>query len=346
MKAIAVHQSLPSSHPECFVEVSLELPPLGARDLLVQVKAVSVNPVDYKVRGSIRERLDRPRVLGWDAAGIVTQVGAEVALFRVGDEVYYAGSIVRPGCDSEYQAVDERIVGRKPTGLSFAEAAVLPLTTITAWEALFERLAVLPNTHQTILIVGGAGGVGSIAIQLAKKVAGLQTIATASREASSQWCLKMGADRCINHQKSFRPELEKLGVAEVDYILCLNDTDGHWQNMADVIKPQGKICSIVGSDHPLDMNLLKPKSVTFIWEFMFTKSSYQTADMQSQHQLLNRVAELIEQGSLQTTLNEHLGGLDAANLAKAHARLESGTTIGKLALSGIEPSLGCHSIAS
>lgn len=340
MKAIGVNQFLPTTHPECFIAFDTDIPPLAIRDLLVQVKAVSVNPVDHKVRTSLEDRLDTPRVLGWDAAGIVIQTGAEVSLFQPGDHVYYAGSITRPGCNSQYHVVDERIVGHKPLQLTFEAAAALPLTTITAWEALFERLRIssdpLENVNRTILLIGGAGGVGSIAIQLAKKVAGLRVIATASREASKAWCLKMGADDCINHTKNFRMQLEKLNIAEVDYIFCLTPIEAYWESIADVIKAQGKICGITTIPTPIDLNLIKNKSATFVWEFMFTKSMYTTEDIQSQHDLLNQVSNLMDQGILQSTLTEHFGSLNTLHLAQAHARLESGQMIGKLVLSEIE----------
>jgi NADPH:quinone reductase len=340
MKAIAVYQHRPTDHPDCFAEVETPKPETGAKDLLVKVKAVSVNPVDYKVRSSIKEKQETPRILGWDAVGIVEQVGDQVSFFKPDDEVYYAGSITRPGSNSEYQLVDERIVGRKPTHLSLLESAALPLTAITAWEALFERLGIEPQAtsqNHTVLIVGGAGGVGSIAIQLAKQVAGLQVIATASRPKSIEWCKKMGADFTIDYRTPFKTGLETIGIKEVEYILCCNDIDQHWLNMAEVIKPQGKMCTIVGSNNPLDTNLIKNKSVTFAWEFMFTKSMYETEDMQSQRDLLNTVADLADRGILKTTMTDCLGSLNSANLAKAHALLESGTVIGKIVLSEIEP---------
>ena len=337
MKAIAVTQHLATDNPNCFTEVELDKPQAKGKDLLVRVKAVGVNPVDYKVRASVKE-IDTPKILGWDAAGIVYEVGEDTSLFEVGDEVYYAGSIIRPGSNSEYQLVDERIVGKKPSNLSFEEAAALPLTTITACEALFERLGIEPNKTEknnphTLLIINGAGGVGSIAIQLAK-VAGLQVIATASRGETERWCRQLGADYCINHHDEFLPALNKIGFDAVDYILCFNNTDRHWQNMADTIKPQGKICSIVGNKSPLDLNLLKSKSVTFAWEFMFTKSQYNTPDMASQGELLNRVCGLVEQGIIKTTFKENLGVLNPEHLAIAHRKLESGKTIGKLVLTG------------
>ncbi len=340
MKAIGIYQYLPASDPDCFAEIDLEKPQPSHRDLLIKVKAVSVNPVDYKIRQSVKEKRVTPSILGWDAAGIVEQVGDRVSLFKPGDEVYYAGSITRPGSNSEYQLVDERIVGKKPATLSFSEAAALPLTTITAWESLFERLGIEPqqtpkNQASKVLIIGGAGGVGSIAIQLAAQVAGLQVIATASRKESIDWCFKMGSNYCIDYHEPFASSLENIAVKEVDYILCFNDTERHFKDMADVIKPQGKICSIVEAKNPLDMNLIKSKSVTFAWEFMFTKSMYETDDIQSQHELLNQVADLVDRGILKTTMTQNLGSLNAINLAKAHALLESGKTIGKLVLSEI-----------
>ncbi|WP_341529536.1 zinc-binding alcohol dehydrogenase family protein [Nostoc sp. UHCC 0302] len=340
MKAIATYEYRETSNPDCFTEIDIEIPQPSGRDLLVRVKAISVNPVDYKVRSSIKEKQTTPRILGWDAAGIVEAVGNEVTLFKPGDQVYYAGSITRPGSNSEYQLVDERIVGKKPINLTFEAAAALPLTTITAWEALFERLGIEPqktskNQASKVLIIGGAGGVGSIAIQLAKQVAGLVIIATASRPETIDWCKKMGADYTINHHQPFKTELETIGIKEVDYILCFNDTEQHLQNMADVIKPQGKICSIVETKQPLNMNVLQWKSVTFVWEFMYTKPVYETEDIQSQHDLLNQVGELVTQGIIQTTMTKNLGSLNTVNLAKAHTELESGRTIGKLVLSGI-----------
>jgi zinc-binding alcohol dehydrogenase family protein len=341
MKAIGVYEYRSAQDPGCFAEVELDKPEPGVRDLLVKVKAISVNPVDYKVRSSIQSPLSAPRILGWDAAGVVEQVGATVSLFQPGDEVYYAGSIKRPGSNAQYQLVDERIVGRKPANLSFAAAAALPLTTITAWEALFEQLGVEPtklspySQPRTVLIINGAGGVGSIAIQLAKQLTGLRVIATASRPESIAWCQRMGADVCIDHHQPLDAQRAGLGIPLVDYVLCFNNTDHYWQPMAEVIKPQGRICSIVENRQPLELGLLKNKSASFSWEFMFTKSMYETENMSSQHQILNRAAELLEQGTLQSTLTEQLDALSPQTLAEAHGQLEAGGMIGKLVLGEI-----------
>jgi zinc-binding alcohol dehydrogenase family protein len=276
-------------------------------------------------------------------AGVVESIGREVSLFKVGDEVYYAGDITRPGCNSQYHLVDERIVGRKPTSLSFEQAAAMPLTTITAWEALFDRMGVEKGApaekgQQSVLVIGGAGGVGSIAIQLAKKVAGCKVIATASRDDSAEWCRKLGADEIINHHKPFAEEFKRIGSDEVDYILCFNSTEKHIQNMADVIKPQGKICTIVETKdgQPVNISLFQGKSVGFMWELMFTRSMFKTPDMQAQHDLLNETARLIDDGIIKTTMAESYGTLTAENLRKAHGKIESGSMIGKLVLAGIE----------
>ncbi len=340
MKALGVYQSRPTPDPDCFSEFEVEIPEPQGRELRVRVKAVAVNPIDYKVRSSLRALQEIPRILGWDAAGIVEAVGPSTLLFQVGDAVFYAGSVTRPGCNAELQLVDERIVGRKPESLSFEQAAALPLTSITAWEALFERLRIEPNKtpeqrNRWLLIINGAGGVGSIAIQLAKQVAGLQVIATASRPETIAWCKRLGADECINHHEPLAEQLRKLQLPWVDYIFCCGSTDQHWQNLADCIKPQGQICSIVGNKDPLNLDLLKNKSATFAWEFMFTKAMYETEDMESQHDLLNQIADLADRGTIRTTLTEHLGPLNPTNLARAHAKLEAGDTIGKLVLSGL-----------
>jgi zinc-binding alcohol dehydrogenase family protein len=336
VRAIAADQYRPTTAADCFRELELPTPEPGPQDLRVRVKAVSVNPVDCKVRASLQPA--GPRILGWDAAGIVEQVGAQVSLFRPGDEVYYAGSLERPGSNSQQQLVDQRIVGRKPANLSFEQAAALPLTALTAWEALFERLAIAKvrspaAAAPTLLIINGAGGVGSIAIQLAKQVAGLRVIATASRPETTTWVQQMGADHCINHHQPLATALTQLGFESVDYIFCCSDSDRHWPAITEVIRPQGKICLIVENKQPLAMQQLKTKSASLVWEFMFTRSRYQTPDLQVQHELLNQVADLVDQGVLKTTLTQTLGALSAERLAQAHGLLETGRTIGKLVLS-------------
>lgn len=329
MKAIAVINAT-------LQDIDLPVPQAAGRDLLVKIVAISVNPVDHKV-GDSPAADDAPRVLGWDAAGVVTAVGPEVTLFKVGDQVVYAGSVVRPGANSEFHLVDERIVGRKPSTLSFEQAAALPLTSITAWEALFERLGVARNgadQGKSILIVGGAGGVGSIAIQLAKKLGKLTVVATASRAESAAWCKDLGADHVIDHNGDMPAQLKALGLEGVDFILCLNEFDKHFAAMTDAIAPQGKICSILGNEVPVKLDALFAKSATLVFELMFTRSMFQTADMIEQHHLLSKVAGLIDEGVLKTTLGESFGVINAANIGKAHAALKGRRTIGKIVLSG------------
>lgn len=335
MKAIGLYRYLPIDDPESLVDLEIDKPMPAGHDLLVNVKAISVNPVDVKVRAPKAQTEDPARILGWDAAGIVEAVGTECTLFKPGDQVYYAGDLTRPGSNSEYQLVDERIVGRKPATLDFAAAAALPLTTLTAWEGLFDRLGISKqpehNQGKSIVIIGAAGGVGSIATQLAKWV-GLTVIGTASRAETTQWAREHGADYIISHRQPFAPQLKQLGFETVDYIFCFNSTAKHWNDMAQVIVPQGKICSIVELADQVDLGALTHKSATFVWEFMFTRSMYQTADMVEQHQLLNAVADLVDAGKIQTTLNRRISPITAANLREAHALLEKGNMIGKVVL--------------
>ncbi|GAA3348346.1 zinc-binding alcohol dehydrogenase family protein [Deinococcus persicinus] len=339
MKAVGLHQYLPVDQPESLLDLQIAKPSVKDRDLLIKVKAVSVNPVDYKVRTPKEKFEDTPKILGWDVAGIVVESGPLCTLFKPGDEVYYAGDITCQGCNSEFHLVDERIVGHKPKSLNFAESAALPLTSITAYEAIFDRMKVSSlsneNKNKTILIIGAAGGVGSIAIQLAKW-AGLTVIGTASRQESRVWATDLGADYIINHYEEFIPQLKIIGFEAVDYILCLNSTQEYWANMAEAIAPQGTICSIVETDEPINLTLLKNKSVTFVWEFMFTRSMYQTEDMNEQHKLLNRIAILVDSNILKTTISEILYPINADNLRKAHAILENGKTIGKIVLEGFK----------
>lgn len=332
MKAIGFHQHLPITEANSLIDLEIERPVAQGHDLLVEIKAVSVNPVDTKVRAHGADETE-PKVIGYDAAGIVVEVGDHASLFSVGDEVYYAGAINRPGSNSDFQLVDERIVAKKPQRLTFSEAAALPLTTLTAYEALTDRLQLTfdakSNLDKTMLIIGAAGGVGSIATQLANK-AGLTVIGTASRPETIEWAKTHGAHHTINHHEDFRAQLEQLGYHYVDYIFCLNATDQHFDAMVDVIAPQGKICSIVETDQNLNLSALQQKSATFVWEFMFTRSLFQTADMIRQHEILTQVATWLEEETLETTVTQTLIGLNADNLKEAHRLVESGKTIGKV----------------
>ena len=333
MKAVALKTYLPVDNPQSLLDVELEKPAPQGRDLLIAVSAISVNPVDTKVRAPKDKHEDQPRVLGWDAVGVVEAIGPAVSLFKPGDRVYYAGDITRPGSNSEYQLVNERIVGRAPASLSNAEAAALPLTAITAWEGLFDRLRI--NRHEdaakTLLIIGGAGGVGSIAIQLAKQLTKVTVIATASRPETREWCLSLGADYVVDHRELIN-SMHAAGHEQVDYIFCLNNTDQHWLSLCDLVKPQGIICSIVETKQPVELNGLKNKSASFVWELMFTRSMFQTDDMIEQHHLLNELSGLIDAGKIKTTVTNVLSPINAENLRKAHAQLESGRTIGKVVL--------------
>lgn len=335
MKAVGLTRYLPIENPESLVDVVMEKPRATGRDILVKVIAISVNPVDTKVRAP-KDRVEEvPKILGWDVAGIVEEAGPDCSLFRPGDEVFYAGSIARQGGNSEYHLVDERIVGRKPTSLNFAEAAALPLTSITAWEALFTRMSISQdsgaNQEKSLLIIGAAGGVGSIAIQLAKQ-AGLIVIGTASRPETVDWVKSMGADYTINHHDPLLPQLEAIGFSSVPYIFCLNALEKHWAGISEAVSPQGVVCAIDDPTSPLNLKLLKQKSATFVWEFMFTRSLYETDDMIEQHLLLNLIADAVDQQKLKTTLAEVLGPISAEHLRQAHKLLESNRTIGKVVL--------------
>ena len=337
MKAVAITRKLPLDDPNCFVTIDLPDPVPGARDLLVRVKAIGINPVDYKARRSRTEEETAPKVLGFDAAGVVEAVGDRVTLFRPGDEVFYAGDITRAGSNAEFQLVDERIVAKKPESIDFAEAAALPLTSITAWECLFDRLGLTPGDldegkGKTLLILSGAGGVGSIAIQLAAVLTGFTIIATASRPETVAWCHKMGAHHVIDHSGDWPAELEKIGFKTVDYIACFADTTGHWKAMAQAIVPQGKITAIVESPEIPDIGLLKSKCVAFIWEFMFTRSMFQTPDMIEQHELLKEVATLVDAERIRTTMTSNGGVMSPETLAAAHREQEAGRMIGKQVL--------------
>jgi len=336
MKAVGYKKSLPIDSPEALLDFEAAKPEPKGRDIRVAVKAISANPVDYKVRKRASPPEGEFKILGFDAAGVVDAVGAGVTLFKPGDEVFYAGSILRQGTNSEFHLVDERIVGAKPKTLSFAQAAALPLTSITAWELLFDRLGAVPGKSvdpRTLLITGGAGGVGSILIQLARRLTGLTVVATATRPESRKWCLDLGAHAVIDHALPMKEQIETLKLPPVALVASLTYTDQHYKAIADVMAPQGKFALI---DDPPEFNVaaFKGKSVSIHWESMFTRSSFQTADMIGQHNLLNDVADLIDKGVLKTTLDQSFGTINAANLKRAHALLESGKSRGKIVLEG------------
>ena len=334
MKAVGFQENLPIENTDSLQDIEMEIPVAQGRDILVEVKAISVNPVDYKIRHRRSPAEGEWSVIGWDAAGIVKEVGPDVTLFQVGDEVWYAGDLTRPGSNAEFQLVDERIVGRKPIALSFSEAAALPLTSLTAWELLFDRMQVDKNAEdKVILVIGAAGGVGSILVQLVKKLTKLKLVATASREETTQWLQALGADHIINHHLPLSDELTKTGLKGADYVISLNATDQHFDEIVKLINPQGKFGLI---DDPKHMNImsLKTKSVSTHIELMFTRSMFETSDMIEQHHILNHVTDLIDNGTLTTTVGDHFGIINAENLRKAHALLESGKARGKIVLEG------------
>lgn len=329
IKAIAVDPK----HPATFIEITPEQPTPGKDDLLVAVKAVSINPVDTKVHAGLQKNgLQHPRILGWDAAGIVQEVGSNVSGFKVGDEVWYAGDITRPGSNSTHQLVDARIAAHKPKSLDWAQAAAMPLTALTAWEALFEHLKIQEaGAEKTLLIIGGAGGVGSLAIPFAAQLSQVTVIATASRPASADWCRERGAKLVVDYH-DLKGNLAKEGIKQVDYILCLNDTDGHWAAISDLIAPLGHVCTIVENAQPLDQDILKQKSAALHWEFMFTRSMYTTPDIARQGEILQQVADMVDNGKLGTTLSETLHGLTVENLLAAHKKVLEGHMQGKLVI--------------
>ncbi len=343
MKAVGYFKSLPIAAPDSLIDLSLEAPKPAGRDLLVAVKAVSVNPVDTKVRMRAQAGEGEPaKVLGYDAAGVVEATGPDASLFKPGDEVFYAGSIVRPGTNAELHLVDERIVGIKPKSLSFAQAAALPLTGITAWEMLFERFGLTPGPgnvsakseeSRALLVMGGAGGVGSIMIQLARRLTALTVIATASRPETRAWCLTLGAHHVIDHSKPMAEQLKSIGHPNVALVASINGTDQHLPAIIDIIAPQGKV-ALIEVPKTVDAVPIMRKAVSLHWESMFTRSMFMTPDMIAQHRLLNEISAMVDDGRLITTAAMELSPINAANLKKAHAQIESGTTIGKVVVAG------------
>lgn len=350
MKAVGYSHPQPIEQKDALVDIEIPTPQAIGRDLLVKVKAVSVNPVDTKVRTSASPEPGQHKILGWDAVGEVVATGDHVELFNVGDQVWYAGDITRAGSNAEYQLVDERIVGIKPKSLSNVEAAAMPLTAITAWELLFDRLGFTPlmpnNLSQSaetsepaspktrILIIGAAGGVGSILTQLAAKLTNATVIGTASRQQSQTWVSELGADHVINHHQPLMPQLNAIGIDDVTHVISLTHTDQHFDQLVEVLAPQGKLALIDDPRTSIDIMKLKLKSLSLHWELMFTRSMFNTWDMQKQHELLTVIAELIDNGLIKTTLGENYGTINASNLKRAHAHIESNQAVGKVVLEG------------
>ena len=332
MKAIGCHLA-----EESPIQFEQSIPIAKGHDVLVEIRAVSVNPIDTKIKAGITDRLNTPRILGWDAMGTVIAAGDKTTLLNVSDKIFYAGDISRPGSYAQYQLVDERLAAKAPVNIKPEQSAAMPLTSITAWEALFSRLKIIPGRDdgKTILIIGGGGGVGSIAIQLAKVVANLHVIATASRPETEQWCAKLGADEIINHHLDLIEQYRMLTIEKPDYILCLADTDQYFSAMAEIIAPEGMICSLVNSKEKYDMNVLKNKSAGFVWEFMFTKPMFKTKNMVSHHNILTQIASMIDEGKIISTLQQTIGPITPGNIITAHQKLLTGKTIGKIALTAL-----------
>ncbi|MDG2353312.1 MAG: zinc-binding alcohol dehydrogenase family protein [Gammaproteobacteria bacterium] len=315
-----------------FVEFEKEIDSPLAYDLLIEIRAISINPIDTKIKQTVTNTQTLPTILGFDACGIVRSVGDKVSLFKVGDEVFYAGDMTRDGSNATHQLVDERIVGRKPTSLDYDQAAALPLTSITAWESLFDRLKITPaDKDKTLLLIGAAGGVGSMAIQFAKQVIGINVIATASRAESKDWCKKMGANVVIDHHNLVK-QFKDNTITAPDFILCMGDPDEYFETMAELIAPQGSICLLANASKDYNINLLKAKSITLVWEMMFTRSMFTTDDLIKQHELLNKMADLVDSGKVKTTLTQKLTPINLANIVKAHTMIETGAMIGKLVI--------------
>jgi len=336
MRAVGYQNPLPIEDSAALIDIELPKPAPKARDLLVEVRAVSVNPVDTKVRAGAKPEAGGWKVLGWDAAGTVAAVGPDVTLFRPGDAVFYAGALSRPGTNAEFHLVDERIVGNKPASLGWSEAAALPLTAITAWEALFDRLDIrrpVPGAGRSVLIIGGAGGVGSIAVQLARQLTDLTVIATAARPETQTWVRELGAHHVIDHAKPLAAQVAELGLGVPGIVFSTTHTDAHLSEIAKLIAPQGRF-ALIDDPAKLDVMLFKRKSVSVHWELMFTRSIFETADMDEQGKLLNEVARLVDAGTLRTTLAGSFGQINAANLKRAHALIESGRAKGKITLEG------------
>lgn len=328
MKAIGYYAG--SDHT--LIDIEVAKPKATGRDILVAIKAIAVNPIDTKIRKNSQPEAGEAKILGWDAAGVVVETGPEVTLFRPGDEVWYAGDLTRPGNNCEFHLVDERIVAKKPKSLSFQEAAALPLTSLTAWELLFDRLKLTPAAKGTLLITGAAGGVGSILVQLARQLTKVTVIGTASRLDSVKWILNNGAHHVIDHSKDMKSQLAAIQCPAVDYVISLTHSDQHAAHLVDVLKPQGQF-ALIDDPQQLDIKLFKLKSLSIHWEMMYTRSMFHTEDMIRQHEILAEVAQMVDDERIKTTMGEFMGVINAANLTKAHSVLESGAARGKMVLS-------------
>ena len=336
MKAIGYTHSLDINEPNALVDLEIDKPSASGRDLLVKISAIAVNPVDYKIRQRVNPEGGEPKILGWDAVGEVVDIGSDVTKFAVGDRVYYAGDLTRPGSNAEFQLVDERIVGKAPKSLSDSDAAALPLTTITAYELLFDHLELKQQSEKSeevVLVVGAAGGVGSIMLQLLKTLTGATVIATASRESSKNWVQELGADYVVDHSQPMAEQIKALNVGEVTHVASLNNTHQYIDTYVEIMKPKGKL-ALIDDPESLDVAKLKQKSLSLHWEFMFTRSMFETDDIAEQSRLLSHVASLIDEGKIKTTVGKHLGKINAANLIEAHKALEEGSAIGKFVLEG------------
>lgn len=341
MRAVGYQFSKAISDPDALLDIELAEPQaVDGYDLLVKVHAISVNPVDTKVRKRSQPQDSQYKVLGWDAAGTVIAVGDQVSAFKVGDPIFYAGDLNRPGTNAELHVVDSRIVGHKPARLSMEQAAALPLTAVTAWEALFDRLKIqqpVAGTANSILVIGGSGGVGSIAIQLLAALTDLQIITTASRPESRDWCLKHGAHVVLDHRESLAKQWQTLSLPAPAFVFSTTNSDDHLADIAELIAPQGRF-ALIDDPQQLNISVFKRKSVSIHWEFMFTRSMFNTTDIAEQGKLLNEIARLVDQGKIDSTLAQHFGVINATNLRKAHALLESGHSMGKIVLSGFAES--------
>lgn len=336
MRAVGYQYSLAANDPQSLLDIELPKPVVSGYDLLVAVKAISVNPVDTKVRKRIQPPAGDYKVLGWDAAGVVVEIGEKVSRFKVGDEVFYAGDITRAGTNAEYHLVDERIVGHKPKSLSFEQAAALPLTSLTAWEVLFDRLTLknpVVGGQQHILVIGGAGGVSSMTIQLLRALTNFTVTTTASRPESKAWVEQLGAHYVLNHRKPLEAQISSLGLPAPELVFSTTHTDQYIQDIAELILPQGRF-ALIDDPAQLDISVFKQKSISIHWESMYTRSTFQTADMQMQGDILNQVAQLVDNGHIKSTQSQHYGKINAQNLRSAHQLLESNRSIGKIVLSG------------